>query len=209
MAEAAFWTNRRIEQFATLMLALSTICSAWCVYQSSKWGGLQSLSQGEANSARIDSSSMFNYEILTRVVDVQLGIQYVRADRNDDPNMVSFWGGRLRPEFKKAFLAWLAIDPLKNPNAPRGPFQMPEYVSPILNESERLSKLSTEKVTYARQANLNSDRYVLLTVLFASVLLFCGISTKFQAKDVRLVALGFGVIVCIIAFFFVFILPVA
>jgi len=46
----------------------------------------------------------------------------------------------------------------------------------------------------ARSAIEKSDRYVLFTVLFASVLFFAGISTKFRVNGIRIAVLFMGAV---------------
>lgn len=63
-----------------------------------------------------------------------------------------------------------------------------------LTRREKLmeARESAEKWTEARQAAENGDRYVLLTVIFASVLFFGGIEQKFTDPRVRAAFLVMG-----------------
>jgi hypothetical protein len=44
---------------------------------------------------------------------------------------------RFRPQFRVAFNAWMATDPLTNPNAPPGPTYMPQYKQPSPGPGQR------------------------------------------------------------------------
>ena len=56
---------------------------------------------------------------------------------------------------------------------------MPQYVQPELQEVQRLHAESATTYEAAERSNQLSDTYVLLTVLFAAVLFFGGISGSF------------------------------
>ena len=90
-------------------------------------------------------------------------------------------------------IAWVATDPVNNPDAPKSPFEMSEYVLADAVLAEELTTLADEKAAAAREANQNGDNYVLTMVLFASVLFFAGVSSKLARKRNRVIALGFGV----------------
>ena len=51
-------------------------------------------------------------------VDVATFIQWVDANAHDDEDLADFYEARFRDEFQPAFDAWLATDPLVNPDAP-------------------------------------------------------------------------------------------
>jgi len=72
---------------------------------------------------------------------------------------------------------------------------MPEYRLPEQVAAEQMDQLAVEKFTEAGQADEHADNYVLLTVIFATVLFFSGISGKFQWRVIDGVVLAFGVIV--------------
>lgn len=203
-----FLTNRKSEQIATFLLSIATVCSAWCAYQSSRWSGVQSMSLAEANAARTQATQLANKELMIRIGDVLIGMEYMNADENGDKVKAQFWWRRMRPQLQVAFKAWLATNPKENVDAPRGPFLMKEYSSEVLEESERKDALATQRVEDARNANQTSDIYVLLTVIFASVLLFGGIATKMQNRQSRLYMIAFGWVVWAVAFACVLTLPI-
>jgi uncharacterized membrane protein len=72
---------------------------------------------------------------------------------------------------------------------------MPEYILPEQVAAEEMDQVAFEKFTKAGQADEYADNYVLLTVIFAMVLFFSGISGKFQWRVIDALVLAFGVIV--------------
>lgn len=222
MSEAKhfFATNDRIELVATVVLAIATILTAWSAFESGKWSGTQSINFAEAGAARTESTRADTEAGQLAQIDVAMFIDWVTAVSNDrqnglivitpgtpyepTPNTVSgFLYQRFRPEFKPAVDAWLATEPLTNPDAPSSPFVMtdsdgaPVYQNAMADEATRLVEVADQKSLEAREANQNGDNYVLTMVLFASVLFFAGISSKLVRPRNRMIALGFGCIVLI------------
>ena len=64
---------------------------------------------------------------------------------------------------------------------------MPEYQVREFAEADRLAAAADEAGIAAREANQNSDNYVLTAVLFAAVLFFSGIASKLENRWNRLV----------------------
>jgi hypothetical protein len=96
---------------------------------------------------------------------------------------------------KLAVDAWLKTDPFNNPDAPPHPLKMNEYVVPPEMEASKQAEIEKLKATGAEEANQNADRYVLLTVMFASVLFFAGIAGTIDLpwlrKTLGILALAF------------------
>ena len=90
------------------------------------------------------------------------------------------------PEFRPAFDAWLATDPLTNPDAPPTPFAMDDVPAP---SPHRLRAARRPRPTRPRptvRRNLQrAANYVLAVVLFAVALFFAGMSTKLHGSGPR------------------------
>jgi hypothetical protein len=116
-----------------------------------------------------------------------------------DPTAVSgFLYERFRPEFKVAVDAWLATGPT-TPGAPATPFVMEEYRQASSDEAARLDRTAEALAAAARAANQRSDNYVLMTIMFATVLFFAGISSKMDTFRARVLLLTAGTTVLIVA----------
>jgi hypothetical protein len=187
--------DRWLEVISAILLSLATVASAWCAYQSARWNGVQALSFSAANGARTESVRMSNTALQLTSIDVGMFVQFAAAYSEENQFLMDFLYERFRPEMKTALDAWVALEPLKNPDAPSSPFAMDAYKSAAQDESDRLLGVAEEKLKEASQANQTSDNYVLLTVMFASVLFFGGISTKFDAFRIRAALIAFAVLI--------------
>jgi hypothetical protein len=91
--------------------------------------------------------------------------------------------------------AWIATRPLQNRDAPLTPFAMPQYRLAARAEADRLEAEAEEHAAEARRNVQRATNYVLGVVLFATALFFAGMSTRFRTRRLRVVLLGFGVVV--------------
>ena len=186
--------DRWVEILAATVLALATVASAWSAYQATRWGGVQAEAYAEAGAARAESVRMSDLADAHLTIDVEyFAIWLDETAKGGDEQVVALIQRAFRPEFEPAFEAWLATDPLVNQDGPATPFEMEEYVLASAQEAEELRTEAEAAAAVAADANQTGDNYVLTTVLFASVLFFAGISSKFSGRWVRiaLVIAGF------------------
>jgi hypothetical protein len=185
--------KRGFEVACAMVLALATTASAWCAYQSKLWGGAQMTRANAAVKAAREVAVHTLAATQTRAFDASMFITYMQAKLNSNQVMEAFLAQRFRADLKPALEAWLKLEPMNNPAAPPSPFHMPEYVQKEQAEIARLESVAAEAGVRSRQARQNSDDYVLLTVLFASVLFFGGIARAFDSRGLRMVLAGLAV----------------
>jgi len=177
-----------------IVLALATTASAWCAYQSKLWGGAQ---MGRANAAvRASREGAVNSlaAVQWRAFDASMFIAYMEAKLEGNKALEAFLVQRFRPEMKPAVEAWLKLDPLNNPSAPPSPFRMAEYAQAETTEVARQADIAAKAMAAAREARGYSDDYVLLTVVFASVLFFGGIARAFDSRPLRITLAALAVL---------------
>lgn len=192
--------SRRVdlEVVSAVILAVVTIITAWSAFQATKWGGVMSIRFSEAGAARTQATQAAGRADVEQAIDVGLFTQYVTAVAEDRTELASFIEERFRDEFVPAFDAWLALAPLTNPDAPSSPFVMDEYVIDEAVQARELTATAERRAQQARDANQTGDNYVLLTVLFAAVLFFAGVSTKFETVRVQVGLLAMAVVLLLI-----------
>ena len=186
--------RERLELWATVLLGVATLLTAWSAFQANKWGGVMSIRFSEANAARTESAQASATANAQRTVDVAIFASYVEAVAEERVEQERFVRERFRDEFRPAFEAWAETRPRVNPDAPPSPFAMAEYRLAAEQETQELAALADRRGQQARDANQRGDDYVLLTVLFASVLFFSGISTKLTSPRLQTVMLSFATV---------------
>jgi hypothetical protein len=176
MGETAGSTRQHSEThelIAVILLSLVAVLTAWCGFESAKWGGDSAVAFSEASAARIEASDFESQARDARSVDLAVYTQWILAGANDDPALADYIEARFSAEFARAFDAWQA-DGMQE----RGPFAMDEYVPPGTKEgadaTSRADALQAEALAY----NEKGDNYSLMTVLFALVLFLAAIAQR-------------------------------
>jgi hypothetical protein len=188
-----------LEIFAAALLSLATIMSAFSAYQSSLWSGKESKSYSQATTLGIEASELEDKGNQQISIDVSMLTNYLNQLWNGDPKLAQGLREKgFSPELEKAFNAWIASD-ISGKNTPRNPMLMPEYKNPNVEKGKKLMVLAQAKTKDAQQQNDNSNNYIMLTVLFASVLFFAGIGTKFKAKGLRIFMLAMGTVFFVVS----------
>lgn len=209
--------DRRFELFSTLILSLAAVMTAWAAFQSTKWSGVQADNYSQASAARVESTRASTRAGQLTIIDADGFTSWVAAIAAEQragtvtlptdggiyqptPGTESgFLYERFREEFRIRVDAWLATRPLIDPDAPPNPFAMPEYDRVDDHEAAALEQQAEERVTTAREANQRGDNYVLMTILFATVMFFAGIAPKMNTPHARVLLLGMAVTILLVA----------
>ena len=202
-------SNDRRELLVAILMAMVVVATAWSAYQSTLWGGIQTFTLRDANSAGMNVSMNTIQQGQYSTVDAIMFMEYITALYNKDKELSDFYFERFRPDFKAAVEAWLETKPIENPDAPPHPFFMPEYKKTFLEEAELFAAEQAKKIHEAEQANHNSDSYVLMTVLYAGILFIGGMISRFSKKHVQKKLLIVGWAIFSITTFFLLTLPIA
>jgi hypothetical protein len=184
-----------VEILATVVLAVAAVATAWSSYQSSRWNGEQAKAASRTNALRIEAARAQGLAEAQTEVDVATFIQWVDATAQGDPELADFYLDRFRAEFRPAFDAWLATDPLTSADAPPTPFAMEEYRLEATAEAERLDAEAEASAAIVRRNIQRATDYVLGVVLFAVALFFAGMSTKLRGRGTRKAILLVGCVV--------------
>lgn len=174
----------RLELAVAIILSLATLASTWCGYQASEWGGVRNDEQAAADTAARQSAEDTIIGMQMRTFDLLEVRDYWVAHRAKDFETRDAIFARMRPQLRKSIEASLAAGVLEDPTA-AGPLQRAEY---ILTEEVNAKRLRTEAHNLHEAATIAghaSSRYVSLTLMFASVLFFGGITGTFTVRRVR------------------------
>jgi hypothetical protein len=199
--------SKRVETFATILLAVAAVATAWASYQAAQWRGEQASHSSKSTAARIQASSASTHAGQLATIDVAMFTQWIDATEAGKAQLADFYRARFREEFTPAFDAWLATKPLTNADAPPTPFAMPEYQLSDNKEAERLNSVAQAESAAASIAIDRSDNYMLAVVLFAVSLFFAGISTKLQSLRNREILLALGGLLFLGTFIWVVTIP--
>jgi len=187
--------THRAEVFATVLLAVGAVATAWSGYQATRWNGEQAKAASITNGLRNDAARAQGLSQAQTQVDVATFTAWADAYARKETQLADFYFRRFRKEFRPAVAAWIATRPLKNPKAPLTPFAMPQYKLAAAAEAKRLDAASQLSAASVRRDIQRSSNYVLGVVLFSIALFFAGVSTKLGDPKLRTFTLVLGYVV--------------
>ena len=191
--------DKAIAIVEALLLSVVALLAAWAGYSAAKWGTEQSISLAKASGTRSKASADEIEATQIRTLDSVSFNAVEGAYVTHNTQLFRLTVKRLRPGYRPAFEAWLATHPLKNPNAPADPSDMPQYVIPQQRQAQLLTAASNRYFTAGQSAAGTADKYVRLTVLLAAVLFLVGIGSRFPLRVARYGLTGLAGVLLIIS----------
>ena len=188
-----------VEPIVALLMALATLSTAWCSYQSAAWTRKSNRLMNEFNALERRAGLQTVQGMQQMTIHTAMFMQMLAAQQAGNEKLVNFYVERFPPDVRKAYDAWLAERPFENPNADPHPFVPKLYEVPGTREAAEANAKAARSLEEARNAGNVSGQYLANTVLFATVLFFASASAKFEQRRVRVVAFIFAVAVFVFA----------
>ncbi len=188
-----------VEPVAALLMALATLSTAWCSYQSAAWTRQSNRLMNEFNSLERKAGLLSLQGMQQATIHTAMFMEVLAAKQAGNEQLANFYVEHFPPDLRKAYDAWLAQRPFENPNADAHPFVPNLYEIRGTREAAELNSKAASRVEEARSAGSISGEYLANTVLFATVLFFASASGKFEQRRVRIVAFAFATAVFLFA----------
>ena len=176
---------QRHEVLVTVLLIVAAAAASWSSYQATRWNGEQAKAAGRTSAIRIEASRSANLASAQTQVDVATFIAWTDANAHEDTALTEFYVDRFRPEFKTAFDAWIATDPLEQADAPKTPFAMATYEVAAGQEAARLDADAEASSAVVAKNIQRSSNYVLTVVMYTIALLFAGMAARVTNRRLR------------------------
>ena len=184
-----------VEPVAALLMALATLSTAWCSFESAAWTRKSNRLMNEFNALERRAGVLTLHGMQQTTIQASMFMQALAAHEAGNEQLLNFYVERFPPELRKAYDAWLAQKPFENPNAYPHPFVPKLYETPGTREAAEANAKAANSQQQAGAAGSISGQYLANTVLFATVLFFASASGRFEQRRVRLVAFVFAVAV--------------
>src|SRR4029077_10052851 len=99
--------KRWVEPVAALLMALATVCTAWCSYQSAAWTRQSNRLMNEFNSLerRSDLLNLQGAQVAT--IHVAMFMQLLAAQQAGNDKLANFYAQRFPADVRKAYETWL------------------------------------------------------------------------------------------------------
>jgi hypothetical protein len=188
-----------VEPVAALLMALATLSTAWCSFESAAWTRKSNRLMNEFNALERKSGLLTVQGMQQASIHTAMFMQALAAHEAGNEKLVNFYVERFPPELRKAYDAWLAQKPFENPKADPHPFVSNLYETPGTRKAAEATAKAAESQQQAGTAGSVSGQYLANTVLFAAVLFFANAAGKFEQRRVRVVAFAFAVAVFLFA----------
>ena len=186
------WERRQriMDSWTAIILAVAAVATTWASFQASQWANAQSDAQSASAIQRSDANRAASEATSQSVVDSQMWISWVEAEASGQKDRAGFLRDRFSPALDKAQREWLGTVPVDadgNPaKVPDGtPLNLPVYQVPAQLQADEFSAKAEASLADADQASNTATRYVMLAVLFALVLFFASVATKFTAPRIQ------------------------
>jgi hypothetical protein len=186
--------DRVLEVLAILLLSLSAVGTAWSGYQAARWSGEEAHDFAESDAAHARSTRALTRASQDRLQDLSDFERWLDLVTRGDVASAAVEVDHFRREFRPAFDAWIVLDPLTNPDAPRTPLRMDEYRPRAYVHADELEREADHLFEQGTEARDDADEYVLTTVFFALVLFFAGISLRLQTPQLRALIVAIGTV---------------
>ena len=185
--------ERVFEVLAIVLLSAAAIGTAWSGYQAARWSGREAHNFARAEGTHAKSTREVVSAGEARVQDLADFERWLDLETTGDQTLANLHAAHFQGALRAAFDAWLAQDPLNNPNAIPTPLKMPQYHQAEAERATQLETAADHLIEDGSTARDRADEYVLITVFFASVLFFAGISLRISRERLRMGVLGMGV----------------
>lgn len=208
------WERRQriLDSWTAIILAIAAVATTWASFQASQWSNAQSDAQSVSAIQRSDANRAASEATSQSVVDSQMWIAWVEAVASKQKDRAGFLRDRFSPALDKAQKEWLGTVPVDgdgNPaRVPDGtPLNLASYVVPAQVQADTLSTKAEESLADADYASNTSTRYVMLAVLFALVLFFASVATKFTSPKIQVALILTGLLLLFTTCVRMFMLP--
>jgi hypothetical protein len=207
--------QRWFENIMAIIMAVAAISATWASFEASRWGGKGSSLVSESNVLRADSSRWAARGAEQTSVDASVWIEWQKAVLLGRDDFAGFIHERFSPELDEAQDAWFGRtlrDEDGNPvsgKLPKGtPMALESYVPPGQAKSEQLAAKAEELLAESSVYGAVSGKYTMLTIMFALVLFFGSVATKFSGPKIQLALGSLALALLLSAFSRMLLLPI-
>lgn len=197
------------EPVAAVLMAIASLSTAWCSYQSSRWSGQSSTLAAQANNVERQSLALHLESQQIETLQIRLAMEAVDATMQGNEKLARFYTDRFAAELKPAWEKWIALNPFDDPTAPPSPFA-PGLYTPRYQQEILAARVEAKQATSrANIAGSSASSYLGNTVILATVLFFAGTAGKFDQRRVRSASLLFAIALFLYSAVRMLMLPVA
>lgn len=214
MSDEADSTNVReakakwLDPACAILMAITSLATAWCSYQNSRWSGETSDLGALADKREREAVALHLEARQIETTYVELLMEVIDARLAGNEKLAEFYRSRFPDDLRAAWEKWVALNPFDDPKAPPHPL-VPSLYTPRFEQEIRAARAEAHAAEdRARSTGNYASSYLSNTVLLATVLFFAGTAGKFDQRRVRQSSLVFAAALFVYAAARMLMLPV-
>jgi hypothetical protein len=180
--------DRFLELVAVLLLGITTVGTAWCGFQATRWNGESSDLARTAATQRLEGSRLFGLATQRITYDSMVVAKYAEASQQRDVALQQFYRRSVvRPAFLPFLDRWEAA--AKAGDTTVGVFEDEDYLSGQFADYNNAIAAAEEAAQQSQEADETAEAYVGTTILLAVALFFAGVTSSFLSRLSRILLL--------------------
>jgi hypothetical protein len=181
-------TDRVLELVAVLLLGITTIGTAWCGFQATRWNGQSGDLTRAAAVQRIEGSRLFGLATQRITYDSVVVAKYAEATLEGNAELLQFYRRSVvRPAFVPFLDRWEAAAKAGEPNV--GVFEDKDYLAEQFAAYNETVVAAEQSARESQEADDVAEAYVGTTILLAVALFFAGVTSSFLSRVARILLL--------------------
>src|SRR6266581_187062 len=152
--------RRWFEPASAILMALATLGTAWCSYQSSEWNGQSSTFATKAGRSNQQAAVLHLEGNQVLGIQAKMFMEFIDAQMAGKDKLARFYSDRFPPELRKAYDAWLAEKPFENPSADPHPFVPSLYQPRFIQDARQASAESGRNDADAKRTSHIASQYL-------------------------------------------------
>src|SRR5437899_12386754 len=105
-----------VEPVAALLMALATLSTAWCSFESAAWTRKSNRLMNEFNALERRAGLLSVQGTQQATIHTAMFMEVLAAKQAGNEQLANFYVERFHPDVRKASDAWLAQKPFEKPN---------------------------------------------------------------------------------------------
>jgi hypothetical protein len=180
--------DRFLELVAVLLLGITTVGTAWCGYQATRWNGEGGDRTAVAATQRLEGSRLFGLATQRVTYDSMVVAKYAEASQQRNVALQQFYRRSVvRPAFLPFLDRWEAA--AKAGDSTVGVFEDEDYLAEQFADYNNAVVAAEAAARESQEADELAEAYVGTTILLSVALFFAGVTSSFMSRLSRILLL--------------------
>ena len=180
--------ERLLELIAVLLLGITTVGTAWCGFQASRWNAQSGDLSRAASAQQVEGARLFGLATQRVTYDSIVVAKYAEASLARNTSLLKFYRQFVvRPDFLPVLDRWEAA--VKAGRSAAGVFEDKEYLAGQFADYNKAQAAAGQAARDSQHASEVADGYVGTTILLAVALFFAGVTSSFVYRPARVLLL--------------------